>query len=306
MKRVWIDCDPGVDDALLLALAFHHPEIEVVGVSSVSGNVPLAWTDKNARRLVGFLSKKSLPVITGENKPLLREAVHVFGTHGEDGLGGCSEAFSKYELPPCEGEGISQMAEMLLKEEAITLVAVGPLTNIAKLFLAYPQVKSHISCLYIMGGGLRTGNYTERSEFNFYVDPEAAALVLQSDVPMVMAGLDVTEYARIPQKTWSFIREKASWEVKVFLDALGSYEKEDPAFHDPVALLALTRPEIFVSQDLYVQVDTSDTSSRGQSYADWRRKSREKRKNVKVLLEMQTEAFCEEIRAMFERWEAAL
>lgn len=301
-KRIWLDCDPGVDDVLAILLADSKEELELIAISAVSGNVSLEHTEKNARRTVAFLGR-DIPVYRGASRPLIREAVYASRTHGEDGLGGYEHHFDGLKLPASISEDVfRRMAEaMLAEKEPFTLVAIGPLTNVALLFLAHPEVKEKIDKISIMGGALTTGNTTPRAEFNFYVDPEAVAVVLQCGIPIVMAGLDVTEQALITEEEIHRFSKIVGPRGAIALDMLRSYAAEDGALHDPVAILALTNPELFEGEEVLLAVDTSDGGARGQSYPDRRIRSRAIPRNVYALTKINRDGFLNELKKMFRK-----
>ena len=187
---VWFDTDIGVDDAVAFLVLHRQPELEVVGISAVSGNVGLEHTYPNARNICHLVGAR-YPVYKGADRPLYAEVEHASYVHGEEGLGG-----ARLESSPAPHE--SEAAWDALYRAAVEYggglqgLAVGPLTNIAIALAKYPTLKTLIKRLLIMGGGAARGNTTPAAEFNIYADPEAAQLVFKSGIPIVMCGLDVT------------------------------------------------------------------------------------------------------------------
>ncbi|MGI5897281.1 MAG: nucleoside hydrolase [Oscillospiraceae bacterium] len=192
-KRVFIDCDPGLDDAIaLMVLASRADVFRLEGITTVAGNQTIDKTFHNARRLAAHLGLK-IPVAKGAEKPLKRPPLTAGDIHGEDGLAGM--AVGEAAAPPCPLSAVELLRQRLPQGEPAVLFGVGPLTNLALLFAQYPEVKPHIDHLTIMGGSLSGGNVTPYAEFNFGADPDAASAVLHSGVPIRLLGLDVTHKA---------------------------------------------------------------------------------------------------------------
>ncbi|MDC7241420.1 MAG: nucleoside hydrolase, partial [Spirochaetales bacterium] len=189
MKKVVIDCDPGIDDAMALLMAFASDEIDVLGITAVSGNVPVENTAENALALTE-LAGQDIEVAAGACKPLSKAPHHAYHVHGDNGLGGVSL--------PAKGKLSSSTAVELLIDRIkahpgeIEIIALGPLTNIALLLKDYPEAVGQIKKIIIMGGALKGGNATDFAEFNIYADPHAADIVFTSGVPVDMYGLDAT------------------------------------------------------------------------------------------------------------------
>lgn len=268
---VILDCDPGIDDAFALLLAKTKTEIDLKAVTSVAGNVGVEHTTRNLR----YLAKKfclDCPVARGAAAPLVKQGKTAAQVHGEDGFGGLSARVKESELAPLsELFAVELMAKILRESEVpVTIIAVGPLTNIALLIKAYPDVLPKIKAFYIMGGGMRYGNRTATAEFNFYVDPEAAQIVFTSGVPIVLAALDITLQAYVTQEDVQNFAKLESPVVKELADLLKFYAVGDKAIHDPVAVLALTNPEAFETEALYMEVETNEGATRGMSFVDAR------------------------------------
>src|SRR5579863_9716768 len=189
--RVIIDTDPGVDDAMAIFLALRSPELKVEAVTAVSGNVPLAFTLPNALRLVEIAGHPEVPVAGGAAFPLVRRLVTAAYVHGNNGLGGVEFPEAKIKAVP---ETATELIRRIVRANPgeITIAAVGPLTNIATVLKSDPGIAKLIKSFALMGGSLSGGNITPAAEFNFYVDPEAARVVFDSGVPILMVGLDVT------------------------------------------------------------------------------------------------------------------
>ena len=193
-KNIIIDCDPGIDDAVALAAAFaNRDKLNILGICTVAGNQSIDKVTENALRIVNFLGAPEIPVAKGASEPLVKKACPAATVHGENGLGNT-------ELPKGDNVIVSNNAITFMEEtirnlpegEKITLVPLGPLTNIALLLKVYPEVKEKIDEICLMGGSASGGNVTATAEFNIWHDPEAAKIVFESGVNVVMCGLDVT------------------------------------------------------------------------------------------------------------------
>lgn len=249
-----IDTDPGIDDAIALAIALLNDKIKIDLLTSIAGNVKLEHTTNNTLRLVEFF-KSFVPVARGASEPLLKEFKDASEIHGETGLAG-------YEFPPIETDlheknAIDAMREVILSsDEKTTIIALGPLTNIALLIKTYPEVKEKIKEIIFMGGGLVQGNVSSTSEFNIYVDPHAAEIVFRSELPLVMLGLDVTSKALITEKEIDQIRERGA--LGDMLYSLFSYYqsgtmKDGLLMHDACTLAYLLEPTLFETELLHVE-----------------------------------------------------
>src|SRR3977135_4319416 len=189
--RVIIDTDPGVDDALALLLAMRSPELKIDGITAVAGNVPLELTLPNAMRMVEIAGRTDIPVAAGARVPLVRRLVTATYAHGENGLGGA--VFPETILSPITLPAAEFIRQTVRNHPGeVTLLTIGPLTNVATALNADPDLASLVQGLVMMGGSLSGGNITPAAEFNIYVDPEAARIVFQSGIPVTMIGLDVT------------------------------------------------------------------------------------------------------------------
>src|SRR5271165_6432610 len=190
-QRIIIDTDPGVDDALAILLALRSPEFKVEAITPVAGNVPLEFTLANALRLVEIAGRTDVPVAAGASHPLVRRLITADYVHGNNGLGGV-----EFPLPRIKpvSETAAEIIRRIVRSSPgeISIVAVGPLTNVATALRADPDLAPMIRSIVLMGGSLSGGNITPAAEFNFYVDPEAARIVFDAGVPLTMVGLDVT------------------------------------------------------------------------------------------------------------------
>ena len=279
MKKIpiLIDCDPGHDDAVMLMLAIGSNLFDIKAITTSAGNQTQAKTLKNALKILHLL-ETDIPVYKGCDKPLFRNLIIADYVHGEMGLDGPS--LSEPTQQPEPQSAVEAMARILADSpEKITLVPTGPLTNIATFLLAYPHLKPKIERISLMGGGAFRGNMTPTAEFNIYVDPEAAAVVFSSGVPITMCGLDVTHKALVFQEDidrFRAIGNKTGHVVADLMDFFSIfYRRERPelnggaALHDPCAIAWLIDPTMFTSKPCYVAVETTGTLTTGTTVVDF-------------------------------------
>lgn len=287
MRHVLIDCDPGHDDALAIMTALAHPEeMSILGITTVGGNQTLQKVTKNAGNLLGFLHAK-VPLASGQAQPLVKELMPAPEAHGDSGMDGPS--FSGVDYPLTSDQGVRFLYEMIMTcPDKVAIAALAPLTNLALLLKVFPEVREKIECISMMGGGISHGNCTELAEFNIYVDPEAAQIVLTSGIPVIMAGLDVTEKAVITVEEIESLKGKGrvsqlAYELLHFYHETGKqFGFRDSPLHDLCAVAWLLRPELFSGTAQNVQVVTDDGKARGLTFAD-KRLSCVKEKPVLVL-----------------------
>lgn len=301
MKKipVIIDCDPGVDDALALMLANSKKELDIKAITTVSGNVGLEHTTQNARLIAGLLDM-DCKIARGAERPLIVPKVTASDVHGEDGFGGIAGLFDEKDLAPLYEKNAVETIADILKEskEKVTIIAVGPLTNIASVFLIYPELKEKVEVLSIMGGSTTVGNRTAKAEFNFLVDPHAAHIVMNSGLPIILAGLNVTLKAYVTDEDVERFRAINTRISNVATEILIAYKSEDPALHDPVSILAITNPEIMTMEDMYINVEIGGRFSAGMSFTD-ERPHRKPPNNCKVIREIDREKFIDQLIAAF-------
>lgn len=268
VERVIIDCDPGIDDAIALLLAFASPGIEILGITAVAGNIPLSLTAANARRICEIGGRPDLNVFAGCGRPLLypsREGAAAF--HGADGLGGTN--LPEPTMPLQEQHAVNFIIDHVRAAPgAITIAVLGPMTNIAAALAMAPDIAGKIKRLVYMGGAVFCpGNVTAHAEFNFWFDPHAAHAVLASNIPMVMLGLDATHDAVItPERirrlhTAGRIGEFAARMLSYYADA-GSL-----SLHDPCVTAYLVNPELFSGIDAFCEVEVQSPLTIGRSVA---------------------------------------
>jgi pyrimidine-specific ribonucleoside hydrolase len=296
-KPIIIDCDPGHDDAIAILLALANPQhLEVKAITTVGGNQVLDKITDNALKLLSFIDA-DIPVAKGAAGPLLGQLFTGEEAHGDSGMDGPDLPPSRFK--PVEKHAIELMAEIIrASERKITLVPIGPLTNIALLLRGFPDVAANIEEISLMGGGIGYGNVTSTAEFNIYVDPEAARIVYESGIPITMSGLDVTDKAPIFQDEIKALKERGevSHMVGELLDFYSIYSRklgyEGSSLHDPCAIGWLLRPDLFTGQCYHVEIETSGRATRGMTVAD-RRKVTDGVNNVRVLTDVNRDAFME-------------
>lgn len=272
LDRVIIDTDPGVDDALALLLAMRSPELKIEAITPVAGNVPLELTLPNALRLVEIAGRADIPVAAGARAPLARRLVTATYAHGENGLGGA--VFPEPTLKPVAEPAAEYIRRIVRKyPHEVTLITLGPLTNIAAALSLDNELAGLVHGLTMMGGSLSGGNITPAAEFNIYVDPEAARIVFQSGIPITMVGLDVTrktslteEHVRVLEGAQNAVSQAAG---KIGRNALAHNRERGflvgPNMHDSLAVAAFLDPTILKWQEYYVDVETTGELTAGET-----------------------------------------
>lgn len=291
-----IDTDPGVDDAFAILYAAKHPKLDLLAITSVFGNVGLKYTSRNAQLLAGMISKP-LTVGLGHEHALVVFKDDAGITHGSDGFGGRYEAYQHLSSQrPMHLNSVQLLRREIERTvEPIVIFPIGPLTNIASLLLAYPELKPKIRCISLMGGGFHHGNRTSSAEFNIYADPEAAQVVFESGVPLVMSGLDITDQATINQVELERIRDIGTPESQFLYEILDVYASHDRSLHDPIAIMTFTDPDLFEFFDVHVDVETGGHFSGGTTLADFRNKANPSTKQVKVAMSLNHKMFMDRL-----------
>jgi inosine-uridine nucleoside N-ribohydrolase len=268
--RVVIDTDPGVDDALALLLAMRSPELKIEGITPVAGNVPLELTLPNALRMVEIAGRSDIPVAAGAKGPLVRRLVTAVYAHGENGLGGA--VFPEPTTKPA-AEPASEFIRQIIRRHPgeVTLITLGPLTNIAVALNTDAELAGMVRGLVMMGGSLSGGNITPAAEFNVYVDPEAARIVFQSGIPITMVGLDVTRktsltdrHAQVLEAGQNPVSQAAA---KIARNAIEHNRQQGflvgPNMHDSLAVAGFLDPSILMFEEYYVDVETTGELAAG-------------------------------------------
>lgn len=287
MTPLIIDCDPGIDDALALLLAAASPEFDLLAVTTVAGNRPVQITSDNACRVLDLGGRSDVPVYSGCGRPLARAEPRCNLVHGEGGLGG---VVLPYRRGPVSLHACDALVQALLDRpaETVTIVAVGPLTNLALAEIKSPGVLRRARAVLIMGGAaFCPGNITPAAEFNFYADPLSADVVMSSGANLTLFGLDVTSRAVMSQAWIESLRGLGNRSGEAAATMLASYCAQDPLLHDACPVAHLLSPSLFAGLSCTVSVDWRPGPTEGQCLV-WQ-ESREDRPfaaNARVITEV--------------------
>jgi Inosine-uridine nucleoside N-ribohydrolase len=277
-RKIIIDTDPGQDDAAAIMLALGSPELEVLGITAVAGNVPLALTERNARMVLEICGRYDIPVHAGADRPLSRPLVTAEYVHGRTGLDGVD--LFEPRVPLAAGHGVDFIVETIRREApgTVTLCPLGPLTNIAAALRKAPDIATRVEAIVLMGGGyFEQGNVTPAAEFNIYVDPEAAEIVFRSGAPITMMPLDVTHKVLTTAERSRRIREIGTRPALAMAGMLDFFERFDEQkygtdggpLHDPTVIAWLLRPDLFTGRTCNVEIETVSELTRGATVVDW-------------------------------------
>jgi purine nucleosidase len=307
-RKIIFDTDPGQDDMAAILLALGSPEeIEVLGIVAVAGNVPLSHTSRNALRICELAGRSDIPVFAGSDRPMGRKLVTAEHVHGKTGLDGpdLPEPKMKLQAEP----GIDYLVETLRASSKgeITLVTLGPLTDIALALTRAPEIAAKIREIVMMAGAyFEVGNITPTAEFNVYVDPKAAEIVLKSGVPVIMMPLDVSHRALVtPARMERFFKlgnksGKALAEALTFSRTfdINKYGWEGAPLHDPTTIAYLLQPNLFQGREINVSIETESELTMGMTVADYWRITQRPR-NVHYMRDIDADGFfallCERI-----------
>jgi inosine-uridine nucleoside N-ribohydrolase len=278
-RCIIIDTDPGLDDAvaILLALAAND-ELDVLGVTAVAGNLPLTQTERNARRVCELAGRRDVPVFAGCARPLMRPLATAEAIHAETDRDRLSLPEPTMPLQP--QHGVDFLIEALGSVEAgtITLCALGPLTNVAMAMIKAPEIAARVGEVVVMGGAcFELGNVTPAAEFNIHVDPHAAALVIDSGMPITMIPLDVTHQLLSTPARVAALRALGNRCGPAVADLLEAFERNRrsrsgtraQALHDPAVIAYLLRPQLYQGRDVNVAVETQSPLTMGMTVVDW-------------------------------------
>ena len=299
-RKIIIDTDPGQDDAAALMLAFASPqELEVLGVCTVAGNVPLAQTSRNARVVCELFGRSDIPVYEGASQPMQRKLVTAEHVHGKTGLDGAD--LPEPTMPVQSQHAVDFIIETIRREAdgEVTVCTLGALTNIATALVKAPDIAPKIRELVMMGGGFfEGGNITPAAEFNIYVDPHAAEIVFRSGVPIVMMPLDVTHQLLTTKARVARIAELGTRQSDVMVGWLQFFERFDEEkygsdggpLHDPSVIAYLLKPELFQGRECNVEIETHSELTVGMTVVDWWRVSGRK-PNATVMRHVDADGF---------------
>ncbi|QIO47264.1 nucleoside hydrolase [Rhizobium leguminosarum bv. trifolii] len=309
-RKIIIDTDPGQDDAAAIMLAFGSPdELEVLGITTVAGNVPLSLTSRNARIVCELCERTETKVFAGADAPIARKLVTAEHVHGKTGLDGPELNEPTMALQP--GHAVDFIIESLRREPegAVTLCTLGPLTNIGMAFQKAPDIIPRIRELVMMGGGFfEGGNITPAAEFNIYVDPEAADVVFRSGVPIVMMPLDVTHQLLTRKDRVKRMAEIGTAPAKAMVEMLEFFERFDiekygsdgGPLHDPTVVAYLLKPELFQGRDCNVEIEAQSELTVGMTVVDWWHVT-ERKRNAKVMRDVDADGFFDLLIERFAR-----
>jgi purine nucleosidase len=298
-RPIIIDCDPGQDDALAILLALGSPaELEVLAITAVAGNVPLALTHANARKVVELAGRADIPVHAGCHRPLARPLVTAEFVHGQTGLDGA--ALPAPSLPLAPAHAVDAIVELVRARPpgTVTLCPIGPLTNVATAMQKAPDLAGRLREIVLMGGAIGEGNVTPAAEFNIYVDPHAAKMVFEAGVPIAMCGLDVTHQALVTPERLAAIRALGTpvgAAVSGLLEFYNLYDqtrrgRPGAPLHDPCAIAYLLRPQLFSGRDCHVAIETVGEHTLGRTVVDWSGRTG-KPPNAKVIDRIDADGF---------------
>ena len=298
--RIIIDTDPGIDDAMAILLALATPEVKIEGLTIVHGNCSLKQGTENALSILEQAQCTDVPVVVGHELPLVQPSLLAPETHGNTGMGYAK--FPPRQTHPIQQHAVDFMIEKIMESPGeITLVPIGPLTNIAAAIRREPRIVEAVKDVIVMGGAIRhEGNTTPLAEFNTYVDPHAAHIVYHSGMPITLVPLDVTyrciltpaDVARL-LKIDSPISRLVADSTRFYMEFHDEYQQIDGCvINDPLALALVFAPELVTTEELYVDVDIAGGVSMGNTFADFYRMSK-KSPNMKVALDVKPREFIE-------------
>ncbi|TBN57014.1 nucleoside hydrolase [Glaciihabitans arcticus] len=272
--KILLDCDPGLDDALALLLAHGDPNIDLVAVTTVGGNVGIENTTKNALELREYLGFEKVPVAAGAGRPLVRSIKDASQVHGESGIG--TVVLPEAVLAASPDHAVDVIVDTITAfPGAIHLVATGPLTNIALALEKKPSIARLVASFTIMGGSFTRGNATPAAEFNIYADPEAAKIVFDADWQVVMIGLDLTLQAEAHEGVIARFRKLGALAEKLIIPLATHWVNPNDddwngqAVHDVCAVAYVTRPDLFASRPARVEVETRGEFTEGMTVVDF-------------------------------------
>jgi purine nucleosidase len=299
-RKIIIDTDPGQDDAAAIMLALGSPgELDVLGITAVAGNVPVALTSRNIRVICELCNRRDIKVYAGADRPLVRQLVTAEHVHGKTGLDG--PVVEEPTMPMQTQHAVDFIIETLLAEEVgtVTLCTLGALTNIALALNKAPQIAPRVREIVMMGGGFfEGGNITPAAEFNIYVDPDAADIVFKSGIPIVMMPLDVTHRVLTHKARVEKIKAIGSPAAVAMAEMLEFFERFDiekygsdgGPLHDPTVIAYVLRPDLFKGRDCNVEIETRSELTVGMTVVDWWQVTGRKH-NAKVMREVDDQGF---------------
>ncbi|MFF2886538.1 ribonucleoside hydrolase RihC [Paenibacillus sp. NPDC057967] len=291
-RPIIIDTDPGIDDAVALAIALYSEKLDVRLITTIAGNVSLQKVTTNALRLLKFFGK-NVPVALGADRPLIKDPIDASDIHGSTGMDGFDFEEPTEDLVLKENAVNAMHRVIMASEEPITLVPIGPLTNIALLLKMYPEVKEKIAEIVLMGGSTTRGNMGVMSEFNIFADPEAAKIVFSAGLPVVMVGLDVGLKALVyPEDSAELkvMNETGNMIYQLFQKYRGGSMKTGLKMYDSCAIAYLLQPEMFQVVDTFVDVELNGSLTAGCTVVDLKGYLKQP-SNAKVCVDLDPDMF---------------
>jgi purine nucleosidase len=271
-----IDTDPGQDDAVALLLAFGSPELDILGITTVAGNVPLELTTRNGLMMAELAGRPEVPVLAGCDRPMVRPLITAEYVHGKTGIDGAD--LSPPTITPGVHHAVDFIIDAIRAHPGLTICTLGPLTNLATALQRAPDIAGGIDQVVMMGGGFfEGGNTTPAAEFNIYVDPQAADLVFRSGIRLVMMPLDVTHQALTSDARLEAFRDLGNASGRATAGMLEFYERYDmerygtvgAPLHDPTVIAYLIQPELFGGRRCWVGIETGSELTMGMTVVDW-------------------------------------
>ncbi len=274
MRKIWIDTDPGFDDLVTLVLASRATALEITGIGVVAGNAPLPQTLHNTLTIADAFGIHA-PIYAGCDRALLRPSTTAENVLGAGAFGTIGTKLPEPKRTVSSGQAVLKLIETVLENpNQITLIAIGPLTNIALALRLEPKIAGLFQEIILMGGSTDRGNQTAAAEFNFYADPEAASIVFQSGAKITMFGLNLTRQVLLTENHLARVRESKAVHALALADMTAHYlqirANKIMPLHDPVTVVYLLRPDLFTLEPAYVQIETSGTHSLGASICEFR------------------------------------
>ena len=298
-RKIIIDTDPGQDDALAILLALGSPELDVLGITCIAGNVPLPLTIRNAQLVCELAGRRDIKIFAGCGRPMVRDLVTAEAVHGQTGLDGPD--WDEPTMGVQDMHAVDWLVEVLMAAEdgEITLCPVGPITNVAMAMVREPRIIPKVAEIVTMGGGFFVGgNTTPVAEFNVYVDPHAADVMYRSGVPIVTMPLDVTHKALMSPEWIESVRAiggDVGDKTAAMLSFYGRYDikrynERGGPLHDPATIAYLLNPDLYGGKDVFVEVETHSELTMGMTVVDyWNRWERPP--NCKWISEVNSDGF---------------
>lgn len=269
-EKLIIDTDPGIDDAIAIAIALYSEKVDVKLITTVAGNVSLDKVTYNAQRLLKFFNKEHIPIAKGSSEPLIEKLQTASSVHGISGMEGYD--FEEPTVPILKDHAVNAMRDVILNsDDKITILAIGPLTNVAMLLKMYPEVKENIRRIVFMGGSLTRGNKGVMSEFNIAVDPEAAHIVVNSGLDITMVGLDIGWQSLIYKEDSEKIKtlnKTGDMTYSLFKKYRGGTFETGLKMYDSTAIAYILEPELFKGEKTYLDIELNGNLTKGTSIVD--------------------------------------